>query len=243
MLKDQNCAGGVNGSTSSDQEERGGSNPTSALEFRVGDRLAAKSLILEFHYSRRAKDGGRVIGTFHRPDRNGLCVAACVIHETSAIWRERVLELHRLVRRPYYKVSLSRLISLTCKAVKRLQLTDLVVSYADSTQGHHGGVYQASGWNYHGKRKPIMDGYIAPDGSFIPGRTATQRLGCNRRQELRLRGYMPHFDKGKHLYWRALTPSGEEKAARLGLLKSPYPKPKQRFPKVGGANGQSPRHL
>lgn len=34
----------------------------------------------------------------------------------------------------------------------------------------------------------------------------------------------PHFDEGKHIYWRALNKSGKRKALRLGLENKPYPK-------------------
>lgn len=220
-------ADGVAGNTRSDQDREGGSNPTSALIFRTGETVAARELVLQFHYSRRMKSGGRMIGTFHRSDRNMLCVAACVFHEPASIWKERVLELHRLIRRPRYAVPLSRLVAWTCRAVKAAGIADLLISYADSTQGHFGGIYQACGWRFHGKRPAKLDGYIMPDGSFVPARTATKRFGCNRRHELATRGIMPHFDTGKYLYWRALTPAGQAKAERLGLLDRPYPKPRR----------------
>jgi hypothetical protein len=218
----------VAGSTRPGQGRGGGSTPTSPLLFRLGETADARDLIARFHYTRRVKSGGRMIGTFHRVDRNDECVAACIFHEPPSIWRERVLDLHRLVRRPRHKVPLSRLVAWTCRAIAKAGIADLLVSYADSTQGHHGGIYQACGWNYHGKRPAKLDGYISRSGTFIPARTATRRLGCNRRYELAKRGYKPHFDKGKHLYWRALTPAGEAKAQRLGLLNRPYPKPQRR---------------
>lgn len=217
--------GSVVGSTLAAHARTGGSIPTPPLEFRTGQSADARDLVLSFHYSRRIKSGGRMIGTFHRPDRDHRCIAACVFHEPSARWKERCLELHRLVRMPRCIVPLSRLIALTCRAVKASGIADLLISYADATQGHHGGVYQASGWNYHGQRKPALDGYILPSGEFVPARSARSKLGCNRRHELAARGIIAHWDKGKHLYWRALTPAGEAKAARLGLVRSPYPKP------------------
>lgn len=43
--------------------------------------------------------------------------------------------------------------------------------------------------------------------------------------ELLKQDVQPHWDIGKHLYWRALSRSGEAKAARLELNKMDYPKP------------------
>jgi len=37
----------------------------------------------------------------------------------------------------------------------------------------------------------------------------------------------PHYDEGKHLYWRALSKSGQRKAQELKLATMPYPKPKK----------------
>jgi hypothetical protein len=215
----------VAGSTRVDQTRCGGSIPTSPLSFKLGDRHAARELILNFHYTARCKSGGVMIGTFHRPDLDGLCVAACVFHTPPAPWSEPVLELHRLVRRPTHQVPLTRLVAWTCRAILKAGVADLLVSYADSTQGHHGGVYQACGWHYHGKRPAKLDGYFTPEGEYVPARSACKRFGCNRRRELAARGITAHFDKGKHLYWRALTPAGEAQAERLGFVRAPYPKP------------------
>lgn len=105
----------------------------------------------------------------------------------------------------------------------------MLISFADSTQGHHGGIYQACSWNYHTIRKPRLDGFII-DGVLTAARTCNHRYGTSGQglvKILEAQGHtcIPHFDKGKHLYWKALNRKGEEKAKRLGFTKSPYPKP------------------
>jgi hypothetical protein len=42
----------------------------------------------------------------------------------------------------------------------------------------------------------------------------------------------PHWDEGKHLYWRALSAAGDAMAGRLKLDRRPYPKP-EGGPRVG----------
>ena len=37
--------------------------------------------------------------------------------------------------------------------------------------------------------------------------------------------FEPHFDEGKHLYWKPLMVAGKTRAKRLGLRDEPYPKP------------------
>ena len=93
-------------------------------------------------------------------------------------------------------------------------------------QGHHGGVYQAASWNYHGKRESRMDGVIV-GGRFIPGRTANAMFGTRSPSRLADRGIVAegHFDEGKHLYWKAVTKEGSRRATRLNLEMNAYPKP------------------
>jgi len=35
----------------------------------------------------------------------------------------------------------------------------------------------------------------------------------------------PHYDNGKHCYWKPVNKAGMQKALRLGLQSRPYPKP------------------
>jgi len=73
------------------------------------------------------------------------------------------------------------------------------------------------------------------DGTFIPGRSCNAKWGTRSPEKLTHilgREVLPHYDEGKHIYWRALSKSGKRKAARLGLLDLPYPKPNG----AGGAN-------
>jgi hypothetical protein len=223
---DEQRDGGVTAARPPIPAGSGGSTPTPSLEFRTGEWQDAKYLILRFHYSKRLRPPV-IVGTFHRTDRNGLCVAACVFSPTTVRWREPVMELSRLVRAPRQVVPLSRLISLVCRELKRLGKADLLISYADVEQGHHGGVYQASGWRYHGLRPPSQHGMLIR-GRFYPGRSIKGRWGHNSVRLLAKLGIRakPVYDKGKHLYWRALTPAGAAKSARLGLQDRPYPKPK-----------------
>jgi len=102
------------------------------------------------------------------------------------------------------------------------------VSFADWTERHHGGIYQAAGWQYAGMRERRMDGLIV-NGQFKSGRSCNHAWGT--RSPERLRAVLPsadiepHYDEGKHLYWRALTVAGKTRAKRLGLDSLPYPKP------------------
>jgi hypothetical protein len=200
------------------------------LFFHLGEVADAKRLVKTFHYSHRWPAAVALVGTFHEPGGllgdSGPAVAACVFGQPAARWGEPVLELTRLVRVEGERVALSGLVSKTAKWVGRKGLGDLLVSFADATVGHHGGIYQACSWRYAGQRASRMDG-LEIDGRFVPGRNANHTYGTQSVEKLAALGVdaVPHYDIGKHLYWLPLNKSGRRKADRLLLESLPYPKP------------------
>ncbi|MEJ0020716.1 MAG: hypothetical protein WDN25_30040 [Acetobacteraceae bacterium] len=202
------------------------------LHFHAGRTEEANKLIIRHHYSGRAPSLVMMCGTWHRDggifgDR-GEIVAACVFSIPVARRKEKVLELTRLVRVPGCRAPLTGLISRTVKQIVRERLTDLIVSFADTEQGHHGGIYQAASWRYGGRREARKDGVMV-NSVFVPDRTLNSKYGTNAIPKLRKiiphADLRPHFDDGKHFYWRALSKPGEAKAKRLGLQSLPYPRP------------------
>lgn len=205
----------------------------SALFFHVGRTNEARDLVVEHHYSGRWPANVQCVGSWHEAGGlfgdAGPIIAACVFSVPPTRWSEAVLELSRLCRCPDVRPPLSGLISATAQWIKRRRMADLLVSFADATQAHHGGIYQASSWAYDGQRERRMDG-LTVDGEFVAGRSANSRWGTRSPARLQERlgehhEIIPHYDDGKHLYWRALTPNGRRKAAALGLRREAYPKP------------------
>lgn len=197
--------------------------------FRIGHLGAANALVRRHHYSGRPPSNVQIVGTLHREGGlfgdYGDAIAACFLSIPPTRWSEEVLELSRLVRTDY-PIALTPLIAGVCKWAKR-EGYDLLVSFADKTHGHHGGIYQAASWAYDGARNKRMDGCIV-DGFFVPGRSCNSKWGTRSPEKLRaklMRDVQPHYDEGKHLYWRALNNKGKAKAARLGLKSLAYPKP------------------
>ena len=204
--------------------------PAADLHFRTGHTDEAVALVKTFHYSHRSPANVQFVGTFHTAGGLfgdfGPAVAAIFFSIPPTRWSEDVLELSRLVRAESCRVPLTRLVSLACKRLKADGI-DLLVSFADAGQGHHGGIYQACGWNYDGQRDRACDGVLIA-GRFVPGRTCNSLYGTRSPDKLRdllEQDVQPHYDIGKHLYWRALSRSGEAKAARLGLKRMAYQKP------------------
>jgi len=159
-----------------------------------------------------AHSGGGLFGN------KGDALAAVVYSIPPTRWSEPVIELSRLVRRDDSRLPLSWLIAHSIRAIRRKGIADLLVSFADKQQGHHGGVYRASGWNYAGLRKPASEGVIV-GGEFVPGRSAVGRWGTRSVSRLADIGVTAEdkMDDGKHLYWLAVTPKGRQQAAALEL--------------------------
>jgi len=191
-------------------------------------REEIKRLILTHHYSKRMPSG--CMYSFGLRDGGGLLVAAITFSSPAGRWHEPVVELSRLVRVEADGIPLVSLISRSVREIKKARKHDLIISFADSTHGHHGGVYQAASWNYSHTKVPAIDGFVV-DGLFVPSRTCNTRWGTCLARELprilALRGVVaiPHRDSGKHVYWKALSRSGEQKALALHLDKREYPKP------------------
>jgi hypothetical protein len=166
--------------------------------YEFGRNTQSDQLVEVYHYSHYIPANIQFCATEIRDNEP---VAACFFSIPATRWAESVLELCRLVRKEEVdpKPVLTTLISQAVKQINREKKFNLLVSFADSTQGHHGGIYQACSWNFHTLRKARLDGFI---------------IKCT-----------PHYDTGKYLYWRSLDKYGEQKAERLGLQKQPYRKP------------------
>lgn len=206
--------------------------------FLVDQKDHADQLIREYHYSQRPVNSIYTF-TWHRPRTSvffdgelvGKAEAASVFSTPPTRWSETVLELLRLVRTEEDDLPpLTSFLSECVSYIKRDGKFDLLISFADSTQDHHGGIYQAASWNYHGKRNRAMDGLII-DGEFVPGRTCNFRYGTRSPVKLaKLRPLLdvqPHYDEGKHLYWKPLNRRGKRKASILELEQNEYPKPEK----------------
>jgi hypothetical protein len=124
-------------------------------------------------------------------------------------------ELVRIALRGH-QAPVSRMISITLKMLKReFSGLRLVVSFADPYQGHHGGVYQASGWFFCGDTQS-SDEYIYK-GKRWQGRSfRNSHKGMEKHPDVQIvRG------SSKHRY---LMPLDAAMKAQIAPLAKPYPK-------------------
>lgn len=116
--------------------------------------------LLEKHYAKRIPSISFSFGlyknnelfgvvTFGMPASNTLCEGICGVEN-----KQYVLELNRLCLQENNKNEASFLIS---NAIKQLPKPKIIVSYADTAQGHVGYVYQATNFLFTGTTKIRTD--------------------------------------------------------------------------------------
>lgn len=121
-----------------------------------------------------------------------------------------------------HKTSVSRIVSIALKFLKKSNPNlKLVVSYADQTQGHHGGIYQAGNWLYTGAGKP--DNFYMIKGKLTHPRTIASK-GVKQNiygaKKLDPNAYIVEV-AGKHRYLMALDKDTKNDIIKLS---KPYPK-------------------
>ena len=174
-----------------------------------------KPFILNIHYAGRMPsisyafglfEDSKLVGivSFGSPASAPLCRGICGDPEKS-----KVIELNRLVLLNNKKNEASLFVS---KSIKLLPRPKIIVSYADTAQGHSGYVYQACNFLFTGTSKPRTD--IAPK----DGKHPRHHLGDTSNRVQR-------SAKHRYVYIHA---DRREKKRLLSLLKYPvlpkYPK-------------------
>lgn len=129
-----------------------------------------------------------------------------------------VCELTRIALRDHHW-PVSRMIRLGLAFIKKHNPgTRLCVSFADTFHGHHGGVYQASGWVYAGMTQP-SEMIRLPNGQLADPRRFNGH-GHNAPKPIPV-GSVKIRTPGKHRY---LMPLDDDMRRRIEPLRKPYPK-------------------
>jgi hypothetical protein len=146
------------------------------------------------------------------PPSRPLCVGVCGIDNAN-----QVLELNRLcVNDNLEKNVLSYFVS---KSLNQITGSWIVISFADSSQGHHGYIYQATNWIYTGLSEKKMELYDEKNPNLHPRHLLDKKKN----------GY-PYIKKRersqKHRYIYFLGSKKDIKKFRSKLKYSiqPYPK-------------------
>ena len=203
--------------------------PKADLRIDWATHEAAKYAVENWHYSQvlpvpplvkvGAWESGKFIGVviFSRGANNNLL-------KPFGLLQTQGCELTR-VALTKHSVPVSRIIRLALQFLKRnAPELQLVVSFADPSEGHYGGIYQAGNWIYTG-RQPSTIEYIAPDGKQWHGRMVSKdgkiKVQGKYRKCWRTDQCTPVEKQGKHRY---LFPLDEAMKRKVEPLRKPYPK-------------------
>lgn len=163
-----------------------------------------------------AWEDGKFIGAvlFGRGATPNLC-------KPYGLAQDECVELVRIALTTH-STPVSRIAALALKFLKRANpKLRLVVSFADSTQGHHGGIYQAGNWVYSGQgaasRFWIVRGKITHPRTVIERGGSNSLAGARNMDPAASATIVP----GKHRY---LMPLDAEMRERILPLSKPYPK-------------------
>lgn len=190
---------------------------------------AAKYAVENWHYSRvlpvppLVKVGvwecGHFIGTviFSRGANNNLLKPFGLTATESCELTRVALTTH--------SSQVSRIVKLAMQFLKRNSPElRLIVSFADPSEGHHGGIYQAGNWIYTG-RQPATIEYIAPDGKQWHGRMVSKdgkiKVQGKYRSCWRVDQCLSVSKPGKHRY---LMPLDSKMKQQVASMQKPYPK-------------------
>lgn len=124
-----------------------------------------------------------------------------------------------------HKTPVSRIISIAVRLLKkRSPGLRLIVSFADPNEGHHGGIYQASGWIFSGNA-PSSQKYLTASGEVLRDRQVSpsgykRQYGTLRRVPKPVDLiHIPQADKYRYLF-----PLDTEMRKLVSALAKPYPK-------------------
>lgn len=180
---------------------------------------AAKYAVENWHYSRSLPVGKSVkVGAWENAKFVGCVFFSLGANPNLAtpygLKKTEACELTR-VAFTNHKTPISRIISIAIKFLREKSPgLRLIVSYADTGQGHHGGIYQAGGWVFTGTHGGECN--VVVNGRMMHRRQAYSIFGTTRPN-----GSHNVPASAKHKY---LMPLDDEMRKRIEPLRKPYPK-------------------
>jgi len=190
---------------------------------------AAKYACTNWHYSKSMPVGKMVkVGAWEDGKFIGVVIfsrgASPMLGMAYGLEQIECCELTR-VALTKHKTPVSKLLAIAIKFLRKSNSElRLIVSFADTEQGHHGGIYQANGWSYSGQSAEKFD-YIAPNGERLLSRQVAnsgtvRQFGkvtkCFKRTDC-----IAVAVQGKHRY---LMPLDDAMREQIAPLAKPYPK-------------------
>lgn len=182
---------------------------------------AAKFACANWHYSKKMPVNKTVkIGAWEDGKFIGVVIfspgATPALYKTYNITQQEGCELTRIALKSH-RTPVSKILSIAIKLLKKSNPgIRLIISFADTDKGHHGGIYQATNWVYVGTSVPrLLPKYR---GKFIHERTLSVLVKQNKLKRSDCEWVKA---KPKHKYLMALD---EKMHSKVIKLSRPYPK-------------------
>lgn len=184
---------------------------------------AAKYAVENWHYSKTMPvSKSSKIGIWEDGVFVGVVIFALGANPNlSKPYNLEMFEVAELVRVALRKHSspVSKILSRCIKMVRKQSPgIRLLVSFADTDQGHHGGIYQAGNWIYSGQTPKKFDYFM--DGIKLQRRSYTGKNFGKPKMRIPARAKMA-VSPPKHRY---LYPLDAEMKKQIEPLRKPYPK-------------------
>jgi hypothetical protein len=187
---------------------------------------AAKYACFNWHYSKSIPAGKLVkVGAWENDIFIGVVIfargATPNLGKPYGLDQDQCVELVRIALKNHL-TPVSKIASIAIKYLKKTnEKIKLIVSFADQSQGHHGGIYQAGNWTYTGVGSPatfyLIKGKITHPRS-IGSLGHTQNIAGAKKLDLNAKAVIV---PGKHRY---LMPLDDEMRIKIAPLAKPYPK-------------------
>lgn len=199
---------------------------SSILKIDWATHEAAKFACENWHYSKTFPVGKTVkIGVWENSKFIGVVIFAWGMNKDLGtpygLKMQQCAELVRVALTNHVS-QVSKILAIAVKFLKRQSSgLRLLVSFADPTEGHHGGIYQAGGWVYTGKSAESFEWIL--NGKRLNRRAFTgQQFGKGVLSVAKIPiGAIKRKVTGKHRYIKTLD---EEMAKQVLPLAKPYPK-------------------
>ena len=190
---------------------------------------AAKFACQNWHYSKSIPAGKLVkVGVWEQEKYVGVVIFARGANKSMlspfGLSQDQGCELARIALRSH-ETPVSKIVAISLKMLrKKFPSLQLVVSYADCDQSHHGGIYQAGNWIYDGRHNAgTRDGFII-NGRKTHNKTVHSRGVRQTLSDVRSKldpNAQEFITTGKHRY---LMPLNKEIKKKLESRSQPYPK-------------------
>jgi hypothetical protein len=195
-----------------------------------------------YHYAGGVANSATSFGVFLAHSVDMLCCVSfttpCSENVRASVFGEEfkshVAELGRLSIKEGVKMSASMIVPAVIEAYRADReargLTPIwaLISFADSTQGHHGGVYQAMSWVYTGESRNHANTYIDEAGRLRHSRQCGVNISAG---DARERGWTVVPASGcKYRYIKMIHGSNRQKRLHMKMCKltpQQYPKPQK----------------